>query len=226
MNGLIKEIADVELHIERINSDEAYQFILKRHYAKRIPSISFAFGLFKGSEIVGIMTIGKPASPSLCVGVCGEENSSRVYELNRLFLEDDLPKNTASYFMSRCLGYLRPPPHSHGGYIIVSYADTKMNHCGYIYQATNWIYTGLSSRNFDYIDPDSNKHSRHMSKNDANVERVERSRKHRYIFFIGDRIFKRRMKAKLNYKIEPYPKLDPKHYDTGKCEKQLYFINN
>ena len=27
---------------------------------------------------------------------------------------------------------------------MVSYADSGMNHCGYIYQATNWIYTGAT----------------------------------------------------------------------------------
>ena len=34
--------------------------------------------------------------------------------------------------------------------VIVSYADTSLGHHGYIYQATNWIYTGLSAKRKDY----------------------------------------------------------------------------
>jgi len=34
--------------------------------------------------------------------------------------------------------------------VVVSYADTSQNHHGYIYQATNWIYTGLSAKRPDY----------------------------------------------------------------------------
>ncbi len=48
--------------------------------------------------------------------------------------------------------------------IIVSYADTSQNHHGYIYQATNWIYTGLTKKNTDKFDINNpNKHSRHIN---------------------------------------------------------------
>jgi hypothetical protein len=47
-----------------INSEMTYDWLLNKHYAKRIPSISYAFGLYDGIILIGIMTIGKPASPS------------------------------------------------------------------------------------------------------------------------------------------------------------------
>ena len=89
--------------------------------------------------MIGICTIGKPPSPSLCIGICGESESQYVYELNRLVVNDGLPKNSLSYFVSRVLQLL---PQT----ILVSYADTSQNHHGYIYQATNWIYTGLTQK--------------------------------------------------------------------------------
>ena len=49
--------------------------------------------------MVGVLTIGKPASNSLCNGVCGPENAHKVYELNRLITEDNLSKNALSYFV-------------------------------------------------------------------------------------------------------------------------------
>ena len=108
-------------------------WILRKHYAKRMPSISYCFELLNQNKItVGVCSFGKPPSPPLCVGVCGEHNSKYVYELNRLITNDDLPKNALSFFVSKCFKMLPP-------LIIVSYADTSKNHNGYIYQATNWI---------------------------------------------------------------------------------------
>ena len=179
------------------------EWLLHKHYAKRIPSISYAFGLFY-EDLVGIMTIGKPASNSLCVGVCGEHNSKYVYELNRLCVNDNLEKNVLSYFVGSCLKKLDK-------LILVSYADTKMNHHGYIYQATNWIYTGKSKERTD-IGSEDNTHSRHYSKNlDYSKNRKFRSSKHRYIYFTGN---KKKWIKELTYKEEPYPKGQNKRYDA------------
>ena len=161
-----------------IESQQTYDWLLNKHYAKRIPSISYAFGLFKEKILVGVLTIGKPASPSLCDGVCGKEYSQYVYELNRLCVNDNLEKNVLSYFVSKSLNLINE------NIILVSYADTLMNHNGYIYQATNWIYTGATKERTD-IGFEDGTHSRHYSKDIDYSIRKFRSSKHRYIYFIG-----------------------------------------
>jgi hypothetical protein len=190
------------------------EWLLHKHYAKRIPSISYAFGLFD-EDLKGIMTIGKPASNSLCVGVCGENNSKYVYELNRLCVNDGLPKNVLSFFVSQCLKKL-------DNLILVSYADTSMNHNGYIYQATNWIYTGKTKERTD-IGSEDNSHSRHYNKNlDYSKNRKFRSSKHRYIYFTGN---KKKWLQQLNYKKQPYPKGQNKRYDSSykpTIQKELF----
>ena len=190
------------------------EWLLHKHYAKRIPSISYAFGLFD-DNLIGVMTIGKPASPALCVGVCGESNSKYVYELNRLCVNDNLEKNVLSYFVSKCLNMLKD-------LILVSYADTSMNHNGYIYQATNWLYTGKTKERTD-IGLENNTHSRHYNKNlDYSKNRKFRSSKHRYIYFTGN---KKKWLKELNYKIEPYPKGQNKRYDSSykpKIQTELF----
>lgn len=170
-------------------------FILNIHYAHRMPSISWAFGLYENDELIGVCTFGKPASPSLCVGVCGKEYSKNVWELNRLVLKYNRP-NEASYFVSRCLKMLPRPM------IIVSYADTAQNHEGIIYQATNFIFTGTSKPRTDMAGKDG-KHSRHHLGD--RTQRVFRSAKHRYIYFIGSKVEIKRMKKALKYKIQDYP---------------------
>ena len=66
----------------------------------------------------------------------------KTMELSRLCLTENHEKNLTSYFVSQCLKQL-PKPN-----VIVSYADTNNNHCGYIYQATNFIYTGEAKTMF------------------------------------------------------------------------------
>lgn len=188
--------------IKTITYEECKEWLLFKHYAKRMCSISYSFGLFDGLECVGVCTFGKPASPSLCVGVCGEDYTDKVYELNRLVVNDGLKKNSLSWFVSRCLSLLPE-------LIIVSYADTKMNHNGYIYQATNWIYTGATKERTD-IGSDDGTHSRHYSKD--TTERKFRSSKHRYIYFTKN---KKKWMNRLKYKTEPYPKGENKRYNAS-----------
>lgn len=189
--------------VKTISYEECKEWLLYKHYARRMCSISYSFGLFDGVECVGVCTFGKPASPSLCVGVCGEELSNKVYELNRLCVNEGLPRNTLSIFVSKCLKYLP-------SLVIVSYADKAQGHNGYIYQATNWIYTGATKERTD-IGSEDGTHSRHYTKGDAK-NRKKRSSKHRYIYFTGGKKERKTFKSKLRYKQEPYPKGENKRY--------------
>ena len=206
---MIKEIYKVK----SIKKELCKEWLLYKHYAKRIPSISYAFGLFDSKMMQGILTVGKPASNALCIGVCGKHNSKYVYELNRLCVNDGLKKNVLSYFVSQSLKMLN-------NIILVSYADTSQNHNGYIYQATNWIYTGLSAKRTERYDINNpNRHSKSVtdSKNVKYQELAVRDRpqKHRYIFFIGSKKQKKQWLKELNYKIQAYPKGENTNYDTS-----------
>jgi hypothetical protein len=128
------------VEIKIIDYKTAIIFLLPKHYSGRKPQISWAFGWFDNNDLQAVLTIGKPASHSLCKGVCGIEYSSSVYELNRLCRIESL-KRQLSEFVGGCLKMLKKE-----NIIIVSYADTEMNHHGYIYQATNWIYTGATKK--------------------------------------------------------------------------------
>ena len=127
------------------NKKLAEPFILNIHYAKRKPSISYVYGLYDNDELIGICSFGSPASPSLCKGIAGEHNKSKVIELNRLVLKYNR-KNEASYLVGQSLKLLPKPK------IVVSYADTAQNHTGIVYQATNFLFTGTSKPRTDMAD--------------------------------------------------------------------------
>ena len=161
-----------------------------------MPSISFSYGLFEKNEMVGIVTYGSPASPFLCKGVCGVEYKQDVIELNRLVLVNN-KRNEASYLISASLKMLPKPR------IVVSYADTAQNHCGVVYQATNFLFTGTSKPRTDMAGKDG-KHSRHHLGDRS--KRVYRSAKHRYVTFVGNKRKRKEYARALKYEVQPYPK--------------------
>jgi hypothetical protein len=132
----------------------------------------------------------------------------------------DNSKNQASFLVANSIKLLPKPS------IVVSYADTGQGHIGYVYQATNFLYTGLSANRVDWtVKGLEHKHSKTLSdgmtlesikeKYGEDFYYTERTRKHRYIYFHGTKTDKKIMKAKLLYKVEPYPKGDSNRYDAG-----------
>lgn len=182
--------------VKSITLDETKDFILKIHYAKRMPPVSHCYGLINNGQLVGIVSYGMPASNQLCRGVCGEDHKANVLELNRLCLLNN-KKNEASMLVARSLKLLPKPM------IVVSYADTAQGHTGFVYQACNFIFTGTTKERTD-IASEEGKHGRHhlgdLSK------RQKRSSKHRYIYFLGSKKQVKDYKACLKYPVQIYPK--------------------
>ena len=206
----------MSIRVMPINASEAVPWLLAKHYAHRKCSISYCFGAYRGCELIGIVTYGMPPSPHLCSGICGMEFKENVLELNRLCCENT--KNVASTLVGRSLSMLPRPA------IVVSFADTAQGHVGYVYQATNFIYTGKtdSDRKTPRMDRclRQGKHGRHDGRlpdgtADENAAVVRRKPKHRYVFFVGSKHQKALMINNLRYQKQPYPKGESSHYDTG-----------
>lgn len=213
----------MSLEIRPIPTAEATPWLLLRHYAKRMCPITYAFGAWIGAEIVGVVTFGTPASAPLRRGVCGDDWSHAVLELNRLCCENS--KNTASRLVGGALRMLPKPC------IVVSYADTGVGHVGYVYQACNFIYTGMSAVRTDWkvkgrehlhgatIADESrgmeNRAKWMREKYGSNFYLSPRPRKHRYVYFCGNRYQRRAMLGSLKYTPQPYPKGTSARYDAS-----------
>ncbi len=205
----------MEYKVKIISRSRCLPYILGIHYAKRWPSISYAYGLFADKKLCGVVTYGTPPSSPLKRGIAGDEYKKDILELNRLCLRYNR-KNEASILVGRSIRLL--PKNK----IIVSFADTSQNHFGYVYQATNFIYTGLSAKRTDWkIKGKEHLHGMTIAdefrgvKNRAKAIRekygddfylASRPRKHRYIYIHGSKTFRKTVKLALKYKIEPYPK--------------------
>src|SRR5699024_1560582 len=85
-------------------------------------------------------------------------------------------------------------------------------HHGYIYQATNWLYTGVSPGRTDKYMP-GGKHPRHYTEDYAHLRKI-RTEKHRYVF-VPNKRFRKEIMREMNYPVKPYPKGVNNRYTLG-----------
>jgi hypothetical protein len=213
------------MNIKIMRSQEAEHWLLEKHYARRKPIIKFCFGLIENNKVEGVCTFGPPARQLQFPDVY-----RKPLELNRLCVNDGLGKNILSQFVSGCLAKFPIPT------ILVSYADENQGHYGYIYQATNWVYTGKSSAERKVFIDGKLKHRRSLNsiygtssiegliEMGLNVTTEDQVGKHRYFQFTGSRRDKKFLRKQMlkRYEIIPYPKGDNCRYDAGTNHDQLY----
>jgi hypothetical protein len=177
------------LVVAPLSSSVARDIAEKNHYMHRKPPVSYAWGLHQEDEIVGIITLGIPASRHLQAGACPTD-PSLVIELNRMWIADELPNGTASWFLARALR--QAPPR-----IVVSYADTTVGHLGYVYRAANFRYGGWTDMDrktprYDYLPADPATHTRDAFRNGYD-RKVRRKPKIRYWTTTGNHSERRKL---------------------------------
>ncbi len=203
MDGMCGEMRQkmIDYKVQRIPKKETYPWLLEKHYAHRLPmAIEYSFGLYKNKILNGVCVFG-PTAPTVPITIFGEIKKYKVRELTRLVVNDNLGKNVLSYFVSNSIK-LMPKP-----LCLISFADENMNHHGYIYQATNWIYTGVGGNKHNWINSNGEKihsltiYDRMKAGNyineddylkDNNIKKVEAEPKHRYLYFVGTKKEKRK----------------------------------
>lgn len=206
------------MRVVKISKTVAEQFVVKKHYSRRASIFWAGFGLEISGKIEGVVVYGQPSAPIQKHAFINRE--WKFYELSRLVVQTNI-KNAASFLISQSLRMLDHPCS------VISYADTEYNHCGIVYQATNWIYTGSTvSHDHAYIVDGKRIHP--MTLRDKgitnpkewaklnNVETVAPAPKHRYFFFCGTKRQRKTMRDCLKYPaIADYPKCDQRRYDDG-----------
>lgn len=198
-----------------INHETAARMVETYHYAHRVPSIVVAVGMFVDEVLAGVCTYGIPPAPEV-QGACGEEYKQNTIELNRLFVFDEVGKNGESWLIGQSFKLM---PNNY--FVLISYADKGQNHTGYIYQATNWLYTGLSSPGgtssemlingkrisgkgcFNIYGTQS---IGQLSDMGLVVTREKRTIKHRYVYFLGNKRQRKELRKALKWPVLPYPK--------------------
>jgi hypothetical protein len=188
----------------------ARKILVKNHYLHSFPGCTqLCFGAFSESRLLGAITFG--AGPTNAFRLVDGALPDNCLTLTRLWLSGELPSNSESRIIAVCLRYLKKFTKLQ---FIVTYADPTQGHVGTIYQASSWLYTGLSEAmpKFDLGDGIP-RHSRSLSHafgshslkyfSDCglSVKVLPQLPKHRYIYLLDQSL-----KARITAPILPYPK--------------------
>lgn len=203
--------------------------VMTHHYSQRKVGSKSSFGLFEDGKLVGCCVFSIPASYTLCKGICGKDHSPYVWELSRLVITTKR-KNAASFFVSSCLRHI-------GNHVIVSYADPNdhVGHVGYVYQATNWIYTGNGTAEPKWLHPTTKEvvsftrrhidlKAKALGLDWQDLIKGNQLGKHRYVMFTGDRKFRRLARKALRYTVFDYPKGPTKRHIISNSDYPLFSL--
>jgi hypothetical protein len=208
-----------ELEVRRVPVKEIRRAIVTGHYSGVMPDATQdAFAAYWNEVVVAAVAYGPGGNSKTFGAVILGFDSSNARELIRLWVHPDAPKNTASFTVARSLKML---PDEVG--LVVSFADSGQGHAGYVYQALNFYYLGMSSEGVRYVDASGVEVTARL----ANIYRmrnpdkfegmslgqirdelgwspVKSHAKHRYCIGAGPQ--KRKVNRLLSEKAQPFPK--------------------
>jgi hypothetical protein len=167
------------------------------------------FGIILNGRLLGAMTFG--VGPFYGYKLVNGATPDDAITLTRLWLSDELPRNSESKVLGIALRSLKRDTSLK---FVIAYSDPAVGHLGIIYQATGWVYTGLSSATPLYDIGDGILHHsrslahelgshsiRYLTLQGINARIVPQSTKHRYIYFLD-----KSWSSRLAVPVLPYPK--------------------
>ena len=193
-------------------SAKAIRYACKNfHYSQSVPSVQYGYNIYNDNdEWCGVVCFGSGANNH--IGTAYDLCQGEILELVRVALNGKQNKT------SQCVAAALKELHRQNPLVkmVVSYADLDQNHKGIIYQATNWLYEGITMKNSRcaFIIFGERTHPRTVTargwKNslqwlkenvDADVEAVTGKGKHKYIYCFDKKLLNKYRKLK-----KPYPK--------------------
>ena len=130
-----KKISNGFITLKEISSNEARNLIEQYHYShKTTPNHFLSFDVNDG---LGVLQLGFGIRPHKKHTISSLITKDNYCEFDRMWLSDDLPKNSESQTISVLIKYLKK--YYSKIKFIITYADGSVGNKGIIYQATNAI---------------------------------------------------------------------------------------
>jgi len=153
---------------------------MQEHYLKKRPAIVLlCLRMVVRNFPVGAIVYSAPPREA------NARYGGEVWELARLFIADEIPRNGETFLIGSSVRFIRRH-HSNVDFLL-SYADPGVGHAGTIYKAANWISDGMTDADrktprFDYIDENTGqKYGRRGNiPSGARIGKIPRGSKHRF----------------------------------------------
>ena len=202
------------MRITKANSKATSYACKYFHYAKSVPTVMHSYNVYNNNdEWCGCIVFGGGANNNMSKSF--DLNAGEVLELERVAL------NGKQEFTSQAVAMALKQLHKDNPLvkIVVSYSDHRQKHIGTIYQATNWLYLGISkTSNTQYLYNGKWTHKRTIDGKsnkdflEKTLPKRENSNKFKYIY-----CFDKKQRKKYLTLSKPYPK----DKDITACEMQV-----
>ncbi len=193
-----------QLKIDWATHEAAKYACVNWHYSGCLPVGKLVkVGAWENGKFIGVVLFGRGANKSLGEPYGCDQTES--CELVRIALTSHI--TPVSKIMSLALKWLKKTNEKIK--LVVSFADTEVGHHGGIYQATNWIYDGLTNAADEYLYKGKRWHGRafrkshgsHLNYMNKGLQIVKGAQKHRYLMPLDPDI-----KERILPLSKPYPK--------------------
>ena len=153
-------MSDVDLRVDWCSHEAAKYAVEKWHYSHSMPTPPIIkIGAWEGNKYIGCVLFSRGANNNL--GSPYGLKAIEVCELTRVALAKH--STPVSQIVAVCIRFLKN--NSPGVRLIVSFADPNQGHIGTIYQAGNWLYSGMANSTPKYKTKDGKiLHNRQVSK--------------------------------------------------------------
>lgn len=140
-----------QFRVMKLEKMTAVNYIKEHHYSHTCsPNPYPAYGMVYQDKLWGVLMFAVPSSENVRASIFGKGTEDSVTELHRLHLLDEAPKNSESWFIGKCLKFLKKEcPEIKA---VISFADPMEGHKGTIYKATNFVESGKSGAATFYRD--------------------------------------------------------------------------
>lgn len=204
--------------ITKANKEAIKYACLHFHYARAVPANPLGYNIYNDSgEWCGVILYARGATPN--IGSPYGLAVGGVLELVRVALNGK--QEATSQAVALTLKQLhKDVPQCR---LIVSYADCDQNHLGTIYQATNWIYEGLSKGDTYFIIKGKKTHRKSVSSRIVTIM-VRRFFDPNAVSFrsAGKRKYLMPMDKAMRKQIAPLAKPYPKNEDWVKIDRNTF----
>ena len=172
------------------------------HYSQSVPTVQYAYNVYNDKdEWCGVILFGGGANNNLAKSF--NLRNGEVLELERVALNGKQEQTSKAVSIALRLLHKENPIVK----LIVSYADHRQKHLGIIYQATNWIYLGMTkTSDFQYFYNGKWTHERTINSKSnkeelkATLQKRQNSNKFKYVY-----CFDKELKEKYNEIKKEYP---------------------
>ena len=211
--------------VREISYAEAKNVILSTEWLGNLGTTEHTHGIFFGRYLGGVVCFGRTAGTQVSRSICGSEHAEKVVTLCRGACVHWAHPHSASFLIAEACRQMAMKSF----HVFVAYSDPEAGEIGTIYQASNWLYCGMTNPTAKFRTPDGKIHdSRQVScltrDRTGGTIKYKRSRaeqkemlveqgceffegtpKHRYVLFVGNRRIKRILRNALRWEVLPYP---------------------